>query len=112
MMDDLLVGWESRLRELTGEMGHLFAQPEPREVFHDLVEGLLSDLEKKNGWTAGAAGRAHSSGPDPGFLSAAGRPDGACGRARWAAVLAHHRSDAAGALQWTDGEMERRVARP
>jgi hypothetical protein len=63
VMDDLVSGWEARLRELTGRMGHLFARPEPREVFHDLVEGLLSDLEKKNGWT-GAAGRAYPSGPD------------------------------------------------
>jgi hypothetical protein len=48
VMDDLVEGWESRLRELTGRMGHLFARPEPREVFADLVDGLLSDLEKKN----------------------------------------------------------------
>jgi SRSO17 transposase len=51
VMDDLVSGWESRLRELTGRVGHLFARPEPRQVFHDLVEGLLSGLEKKNCWT-------------------------------------------------------------
>ncbi|WMX48773.1 IS701 family transposase [Streptomyces roseicoloratus] len=40
-------------------MGHLFARPEPREVFADLVEGLLSDLGRKNGWTmADRAGHA------------------------------------------------------
>jgi hypothetical protein len=50
-MDDLVAGRESRLRESTGRMGHLFARPEPHEVFGDLVEGLLSDLEKKNCWT-------------------------------------------------------------
>jgi SRSO17 transposase len=60
VMDDLVSGWETRLRELTGRVGHLFARPEPREVFHDLVEGLLSDLEKKNGWTlAQRAGHTH-----------------------------------------------------
>jgi SRSO17 transposase len=60
VMDDLVSGWESRLRELTGRMGRLFARPEPREVFHDLIEGLLSDLEKKNGWTlAQRAGHTH-----------------------------------------------------
>ncbi len=59
-MDDLVAGWESRLRELTGRMGHLFARPEPLEVFGDLVEGLLSDLEKKNCWTlAQRAGHSH-----------------------------------------------------
>jgi SRSO17 transposase len=59
-MDDLVSGWESRLRELTGRMGHLFARPEPRQVFGDLVEGLLSDLEKKNCWTlAQRAGHCH-----------------------------------------------------
>jgi SRSO17 transposase len=60
VMDDLVSGWESRLRELTGRMGHLFARPEPRQVFGDLVEGLLSDLEKKNCWTlAQRAGHTH-----------------------------------------------------
>lgn len=59
-MDDLVSGWESRLRELTGRVGYLFARPEPRQVFHDLVEGLLSDLEKKNCWTlAQRAGHTH-----------------------------------------------------
>jgi SRSO17 transposase len=60
VMDGLVDGWESRLRELIGRMGHLFARPEPWEVFGDLVEGLLSDLEKKNGWTlAQRAGHTH-----------------------------------------------------
>ncbi len=59
-MDDLVSGWESRLRELTARVGHLFARPEPRQVFGDLVEGLLSDLEKKNCWTlAQRAGHSH-----------------------------------------------------
>ena len=59
-MDDLVDGWESRLRELTGRVGHLFARPEPREVFADLVDGLLSDLEEKNSWTlAQRAGHGH-----------------------------------------------------
>jgi SRSO17 transposase len=29
----------------------LFARPEPREVFADLIEGLLRDPGRKNGWT-------------------------------------------------------------
>nr|WP_239149229.1 IS701 family transposase [Streptomyces sp. SID12501] len=52
-------GWAEELAALTGGLGHLFARPEPREVFADLVEGLLSDLSRKNGWTmAGRAGHA------------------------------------------------------
>ncbi|MCD9878940.1 IS701 family transposase [Streptomyces guryensis] len=52
-------GWAEELAVLTGELGHLFARPEPREVFADLIEGLLSDLGRKNGWTmAGRAGHA------------------------------------------------------
>ncbi len=43
--------WAEELAQLTSGMGHLFARPEPREVFADLVEGLLSDLGRKNGWT-------------------------------------------------------------
>lgn len=52
-------GWAEELAALAGGLGHLFARPEPREVFADLVEGLLSDLGRKNGWTmAGRAGHA------------------------------------------------------
>lgn len=43
--------WAEELAALTGRLGHLFARPEPREVFADLIEGLLSDLGRKNGWT-------------------------------------------------------------
>jgi hypothetical protein len=39
VMDDLASGWESRLRELTGRMGHLFARPEPHEVFGGKYSG-------------------------------------------------------------------------
>ncbi|WRZ96355.1 hypothetical protein OHB54_44775 [Streptomyces sp. NBC_01007] len=31
-------GWAEELAVLTGELGHLFARPEPREVFADLTE--------------------------------------------------------------------------
>jgi SRSO17 transposase len=44
-------GWADELAQLTAGLRHLFARPEPREVFADLVEGLLSDLGRKNGWT-------------------------------------------------------------
>src|SRR5918911_1744909 len=44
-------GWAEELASLTEGLGHLFSRPEPREVFADLIEGLLSDLGRKNGWT-------------------------------------------------------------
>ncbi|MCQ9179212.1 IS701 family transposase [Streptomyces sp. IBSBF 2953] len=59
MSTEHVEGWAEELAALTGGLGHLFARPEPREVFADLVEGLLSDLGRKNGWTmAGRAGHA------------------------------------------------------
>jgi SRSO17 transposase len=52
--------WAEELAGLLAGLGHLFARPEPREVFADLVEGLLSDLRRKNGWTmAERAGHAN-----------------------------------------------------
>jgi SRSO17 transposase len=59
-MDGHVTEWDAALRSLLDRVGGLFARPEPREVFADLVGGLLSDLEKKNGWTlAQRAGHAH-----------------------------------------------------
>ncbi|MFB8137986.1 IS701 family transposase [Streptomyces mirabilis] len=52
-------GWAEELAALTGGLGHLFVRQEPQEAFADLIEGLLSDLGRKNGWTmAGRAGHA------------------------------------------------------
>jgi SRSO17 transposase len=59
-LEEQLSEWDRALRSLLGRVGCLFSRPEPREVFKDLVEGLLSDLEKKNGWTlAQRAGHTH-----------------------------------------------------
>lgn len=33
--------WGEELAELTDGLAHLFARPEPAEVFADLIEGLL-----------------------------------------------------------------------
>jgi hypothetical protein len=44
-------GWAEEPASLTAGLGYLFARPVPREVFADLIEGLLSDLGRKNGWT-------------------------------------------------------------
>jgi SRSO17 transposase len=60
VMDGYLSECDARLREWLDSLGHLFARPEPREVFAALVEGMLSRLEKKNGWTlAQHAGHTH-----------------------------------------------------
>lgn len=60
VMDGYLSECDDRLRAWLGSLGHLFARPEPREVFAALVEGMLSQLEKKNGWTlAQRAGHTH-----------------------------------------------------
>jgi hypothetical protein len=59
--EEHLSDWAEELAVLLAGLGHLFARPEPREVFADLVEGLLSDLRRKNGWTmAERAGHARS----------------------------------------------------
>ncbi|MEU5534185.1 IS701 family transposase [Streptomyces sp. NPDC020362] len=39
---------------LTEGLGNLFARPEPREVFADLMDGLLAGLGRVNGWTLAA----------------------------------------------------------
>ena len=58
--DEFVSTYGPQLRQLTDRMAHLFSRPEPREIFHALVEGMASDLEKKNGWTlAQRAGHAH-----------------------------------------------------
>lgn len=52
--------WAEELAILLDGLGHLFARPEPREVFADVVQGLLSDAKRKNGWTvAERAGHAN-----------------------------------------------------
>jgi SRSO17 transposase len=48
-----LAGWRDRV-------AGVFTRPEPREIFAQLVAGLLSSLPKKNGWTlAEYAGHTH-----------------------------------------------------
>lgn len=41
----------SWLVRLTARPGHPFARPEPQEALADPVEGLPSDLRRRNGWT-------------------------------------------------------------
>ena len=48
---ELIAEWHDELAKLTGSLGNLFNRPEPRVVFAQLIEGLLAELPKKNGWT-------------------------------------------------------------
>ncbi|MFF3159353.1 hypothetical protein [Streptomyces sp. NPDC057910] len=69
--------WGGELAGLTEGLAHLFARPEPAEVFAGLVGGLLDGLPKKNGWTMSA--RAGHAGPEriQKFLNAASWDDAA-----------------------------------
>jgi SRSO17 transposase len=67
-MDDVILGdvveqveaWALELAGWRGRVAGVFARPEPREIFAQLVAGLLSSLPKKNGWTlAEYAGHTH-----------------------------------------------------
>ncbi|WP_405653841.1 hypothetical protein [Streptomyces sp. NBC_00019] len=71
MTEEHLGLWAEELVSLTEGLGDLFARPEPREVFADLVEGLLAGLGRVNGWTLSA--RAGHATPDrvQKFLNAA-----------------------------------------
>ena len=47
----MLTGWLSTLDELFGLIGPQFGRMEPRRRACAYLRGLLSDLERKNGWT-------------------------------------------------------------
>jgi len=54
ILDDVVAQVESWTWELAGwvdRVAPVFARPEPREIFAQMVTGLLSPLPKKNGWT-------------------------------------------------------------
>jgi SRSO17 transposase len=63
ILDDVVAQVESWTWELAGwvdRVAGVFARPEPREIFEQVVTGLLSPLPKKNGWTlAEHAGHTH-----------------------------------------------------
>ena len=69
--EEHLTVWAEELAALTEGSGGLFARPEPREVFADLVDGLSAGLGRVNGWTLSA--RAGHATPDrvQKFLNAA-----------------------------------------
>jgi SRSO17 transposase len=67
-MSDVILGdvveqvevWAGELAGWMDRVAPVFSRPEPREVFSQMVGGLLSGLPKKNGWTlAEYAGHTH-----------------------------------------------------
>src|SRR5438270_12550680 len=42
--------WDASLTALTDGLGWLFARPEPRVTFGQLVRAMLADVPKKNCW--------------------------------------------------------------
>jgi SRSO17 transposase len=52
--------WTWELSGWVDRVAGVFSRPEPRQVFEQMVTGLLSPLPKKNGWTlAEHAGHTH-----------------------------------------------------
>jgi SRSO17 transposase len=55
MVDDVCMaeveGWAAGLEEVTWRIGPRFARPQPRAQAGRYLRGLLSGLERKNGWT-------------------------------------------------------------
>lgn len=48
---DQVVSWDTELTALVTRItGPLFARPEPRQAFADLVRALLADVPRKNSW--------------------------------------------------------------
>ena len=43
--------WAASLEEVSWRIGPRFARPEPRAQAERYLRGLLSGLERKNGWT-------------------------------------------------------------
>ena len=52
--------WAGDLERWVDRVAPVFSRPEPREIYQQMVTGLLSPLAKKNGWTlAEHAGHTH-----------------------------------------------------
>jgi SRSO17 transposase len=59
-MAEQVEGWACDLERWVDRVAPVFSRPEPREIYQQMVTGLLSPLAKKNGWTlAEHAGHTH-----------------------------------------------------
>ena len=59
-MAEQVEAWASDLDLWVDRVAPVFSRPEPREIYQQMVTGLLSPLAKKNGWTlAEHAGHTH-----------------------------------------------------
>lgn len=105
--EEQLGSWAEELAIFLGGLDRLFARPEPREVFADLVEGLLSDLRRKNAWTMSArAGHATPSRIQK-FLNAASWSADAL-LAELRAYVADHLGDPAASLVLDDTQVQKK----
>nr|WP_083977332.1 transposase [Kitasatospora azatica] len=92
---------------MLGGLDHLFARPEPREVFADLVEGLLSDLRRKNAWTMAARAGHVTPSRIRKFLNAASWSADAL-LAELRAYVAEHLGDQAASLVLDDTQVQKK----
>ncbi|MDJ0346523.1 IS701 family transposase [Streptomyces sp. H10-C2] len=107
MTEEQLGDWAEELAVLIASLGHLFARPEPREVFADLMEGLLSDLRRKNGWTMAArAGHATPSRIQKFLNAASWSADALLEELR--TCVAEHLGDAAASLVLDDTQVQKK----
>ncbi|MFZ3492019.1 IS701 family transposase [Streptomyces sp. 5.8] len=110
MTEEQLGEWAEELAVFLGGLGHLFARPEPREVFADLVEGLLSDLRRKNAWTMSARAGHVTPSRIQKFLNAASwSADALLGELR--AYVAEHLGDPAATLVLDDTQVQKKGTR-
>lgn len=105
--EEQLGDWAEELAVLLSGLGYLFARPEPREVFADLMEGLLSDLRRKNGWTMSArAGHATPSRIQKFLNAASWSADALLQGLR--AYVAEHLGDPAASLVLDDTQVQKK----
>jgi SRSO17 transposase len=77
--EDLITTWTQALSKLIDRIGPHFQRPEPRRRVGRFVAGLLSDLERRNGWQlAEHAGEATPDGMQRLLYQAKWNPDAVC----------------------------------
>src|SRR4051794_24311236 len=62
-------GWAAGLEEVTWRIGPRFIRPQPRAQGGRYLRGLLSSLERKNGWTLAEQAGDRSPDATPRFLN-------------------------------------------
>ena len=79
MNKQVVQSWEQALHTLHGRIGQHFKRAEPRERAYRYVQGLLSDIPRKNGWQlAEQTGEARPDGMQRLLSEAVWDEDGGC----------------------------------